>query len=236
MLEVAIALSFTSTPADAETKRVRVPVSSLPRQNDALEIEPKSAVLPDGAREGSPAPKSWRRAPGETLGDGAGHCTDGRRASVGSAGDDDLVDTQKVWEANGKIFFDRANVKIQDGKVHVVSASRVAIAYVTESAWAYRKAEDVIIVTARDFGVFSRVVLFGCLLEERTLRLPTAASTISSSPEEVDGVLDQLLGRGEVAKNTGRAPWKGVAFTMLASVSKASADPEPMLNLVITQP
>jgi hypothetical protein len=218
-------------PAQAETKRLRIPVSSIPRQDNALTIDPKHAVLPDGVREGSPVPKRWKIAQSNAFEDEFSHCTDGRRASVASSSNTE-TGTEKIWEANGKVFFDRARVKVEDGKIHVLSAERVPVVYVDENIWAYRTASTVRVVFARDSGVNDRAVFWGCFVEETWIASPTGAATMESSPERVNEVIRQLS--HEVPT---RAPsWKGVTLNVLASVSKASADTEPMLNLVIRRP
>lgn len=234
VLEIAIVLLGIAAPARAETKRVRVPVSSLPRQDNWKEIEPKeTVVLPDGAREGSPVPKSWKVGYGTDVSGGElGHCTDDRRGSV-ATGSTDETSTEKIWETNGKVFYDRARVRIDGGKVHVLSADRVPVVYVSESVWAYRDASTLRLVFARDSGSFSRAIFWGCSLEDHAMALPTGGLAIDSSPEQIDNVLAQLDAASPEAKRPKRAPWKGIAFNLLASVSKASADPEPMLNLII---
>ena len=45
--------------ARAETTRVRIPIDQLPRQETPTMLAAREVVLPDGAREGGPPPKSW---------------------------------------------------------------------------------------------------------------------------------------------------------------------------------
>src|SRR5688572_9800909 len=75
VLELAIVLCGVTAPAHAETKRFRISVDALPRQDSPVQVSARDAVLPDGAREGAPVPKSWKVATRETPQE-AGHCTD----------------------------------------------------------------------------------------------------------------------------------------------------------------
>jgi hypothetical protein len=229
---VFAALGFVS-PARADTMRVRVPLSALPRQDEPIKIDAKSAMLPDGVREGSPVPKTWRTRQ-DWGSDELGHCTDGRRGSVSSTTATE-TSTEKIWETNGKVFFDRARVTIADGKVHVRSAERVPVVYVSESIWAYRRGGTVRLVMARDAGVFTRAIFWGCSVDETAVSSPVGTTATSSSPDQVNEVIKQLRAMND-DKNVPAAPWKGVELTLVASVSKASADAEPMLNLVIKRP
>ena len=68
-----VAFLGVAGPAEAETKRVRVPVSSLPRQDEVIEIDGKHAVLPDGVGEGSPVPKSWKVSRSDAFLEEYGH-------------------------------------------------------------------------------------------------------------------------------------------------------------------
>jgi hypothetical protein len=229
VLEIAIVVLGIASPARAETTaRLRIPVSSVPRQDEPIKIDPKNAVLPDGAREGSPLPKGWKMSVADLDDHEFGHCTDDRRASVATSGNDE-TSTDKIWETNGKVFLDRARVKIVDGKVHVISAERVPVVYVAESIWAFRNASTVRLVIAVDSGFFARRVSWGCFVQEHAVAVPAGAMAIDSSPDRVDEVLKENSDKKQ-------APWKGVAVKLLVSVSKASADPEPMLNLVIKRP
>jgi hypothetical protein len=228
------ALLALASPAQAENTRVRVPVSALPRQDEPIKIDGKQAVLPDGAREGSAPPKSWRFG-SEALDYEVGHCTDGRRAAI-SATTSNETSTEKVWEKDGKVFLDRTRVQIAEGKVHVTSAERVPVAYVADSVWAYRRGKTVRLITAIDSGIFSRAIFWGCSLDEIAASMPAGTTATSSSPDQVNGVIRQFLDIDDQNKKLGIAPWKGVELTLVASVSKSSADAEPMLNLVIKRP
>lgn len=233
VLEIAIVLLGVTAPAQAETKRVRIPVSSLPRADKPIVVDAKNAMLPDGARHGTSVPKSWKITQLENMSDEFSHCTDDRRGSVTSATSLE-GSTEKIWEKDGKVFFDRARVKVEDGKVVVASVERVPVVYVTESIWAYRNANTLRLITARDFGVFSRAIFWGCEVDETTIAFPTGTTTLFSSADQVNSVIKQLR---ELSDTAPKIPqWKGVELTVVATVSKASADPEPMLNLVIKRP
>jgi hypothetical protein len=229
-----IAFLGVGGPANAETSRVRVPISSLPRQDEPIKVEPRNAMLPNGAREGSPVPKTWRVNVEGSMANETGSCTDDRRASVGTSSSNE-TNTEKIWESEGKVFFERARVKVEDGKVHVISAERVPVVYVSESIWAYRKGPDTVrLVFARDSGMFSRAIFYGCSVDEIAVAAPTGTLTIDSSPEQVDEVIRQVWEME--SKGPKRGPWKGTAFTLFATVSKASADAEPMMNVIIKRP
>lgn len=228
-----VAFLGVAGPAQADTSRVRVPVSSLPRQDEPIKVDAANAMLPNGVREGSAAPKTWKLGVEGSMVDEASNCTDDRRASVGRSGSNE-TNTEKIWESNGKVFFDRARVRVEDGKVHVLSAERVPVVYVSESVWAYRKTDTVRLVFARDSGTFSRAIFFGCAVEEISVASPAGTLLIESSPEQVADVIRQVRQMDE--KKGPPPPWKGAAFDLFATVSKASADAEPMMNLVIKRP
>lgn len=230
LLAVVVLATLGAAPSAgaAETKRVRVRVDSLPRQDKAISIVAKDAVLPDGARDGAPVPKSWKLND-DSAGAEFGHCTDDRRASVGNSVNNE-ASTEKIWEANGKVFFDRARVKVVDGKVEVVSAERIPVVYVTESVWAYRRESTIGLVFASDMGVFSRAIFYGCSVNETSVAYPTGSTSFESSPQRATDTLNLLAAPKKAA------PWKGVAFTGLASVSKSSVDDAVMLNVVIQMP
>lgn len=106
--------------------------------------------------------------------------------------------------------------------------------YVSESIWAYRNGNTLRLVMARDTGVFSRAIFWGCSVDETILAFPTGTVTATSSAEQINVVIKQLR---DVADGQRKVPpWKGVELTVVATVSKASADPEPMLSLVIRRP
>lgn len=234
-LAIVAAVVLSTSVARAENKRIRVPVSSLPRQDDAVTIDPSMAMLPEGVREGSAVPKSWTLPEVTPWGDESGRCADDRRGSVGISGGES-TSTEKIWETNGTVFFDRAQLKNEAGKIHVVSAERRRVVYLSESVWAYRRADAVYLVTARDFASFSRSIIWGCFFVEQAASFPSGAVTIESSPAQVDEVLSELFNVVAQPKRTKPAPWRGVAFRLHASVSKASVDTEPMLNVVISKP
>ena len=233
VLEIAIVLLGITPPAQAETKRLRVPVSSLPRQDQSIKVDPKYAVLPDGVRHGSPIPKSWKSTRLEQFADALGHCTDDRRGAVSSSAGDE-AGTEKIWEKDGKIFYDRARVKIEDGKINVIAAERIPVVYLSESIWGYRNGNTLRLVMARDSGVFSRAIFWGCAVDETALAFPVGTATVTSSADEVNAVNKQVRELNEPQRKI--PMWKGVELTVVATVSKASADPEPMLNLVIKRP
>src|SRR5687767_3683963 len=103
LASAALALTIAGG-ARAETTRLRVSVDELPKQNEPFEISAKTAVLPSGAKDHSPIPKSWRKAP--ESGDEEienSRCTDDRRGSVGTIRGSSTM-TRKIWEADGKTW------------------------------------------------------------------------------------------------------------------------------------
>ena len=82
--------------AQADVTRLRISIAELPRQDKPIEIAPKDAALPNGARELVPVPKTWREQPeqGETI-EGA-RCTDDRKGSVGTIYSG-MTSTQRIW-------------------------------------------------------------------------------------------------------------------------------------------
>ena len=238
VLEIAIVLSGVSPPAHAETKRVRIPVSSLPMTKEPPKIAHHDEVmLPDGVRHGSPLPKSWKvQASVVSDIEEYAHCTDGRRASVGTIGANGEAATDKIWETNGKVFLDHARIKVEDGKVHVVEAQRVPVVYVSEAMWAYRDDIGIRLLAARDGGMFSRAIFYGCSLDTMILSTPSSV-VFGSDPEATTEVMNRVMNLNADGQTKQRPRrWQGVAFSVLASVSKATADAETMLNVVINQP
>lgn len=213
--------------ARGETTRVRVPLTALPRDN-LFDIPGKDAVLPDGVREGSPVPRSWRveRVDEQEY----GHCTDARRGSVAIVRNDNTY-TQRVWQSSTDAFIDAAEVHVVDGKAHVIGASRKRIAAVTATVWAYKKGDTVAVITALDTGVNAKAVSFGCSLEEIIVNFP-GASTFASRPDDAEAVR-RAYGAYPGSR---RERWAGQAFTALATVSKASSDPEPMFSFLLRAP
>jgi hypothetical protein len=238
VLEIAIVLTGVSPPAHAETTtRIRVPVSALPTQRAPTKISRfEDVVLPDGVRHGSPVPKSWTvtKAGAFETNEEYSRCTDGRRASVGTVSGNGETSTQKIWERNGEVYFDEARVKVEDDKVYVIEAYRSPVVYVGAAMWAYRDDIAIRLVSARDAGMFSKAVFYGCSLDTMLMNSPSVAK-FGSDPEEATEVMNKVLAMkdGQTHK---RRVWQGVAFSALASVSKATADAEPMLNIVIKQP
>lgn len=233
VLEIAIVVLGITPPAQAETKRVRVPVSSLPRADQPIVVDPKNAVLPDGARHGAPAPRRWKVTEQESSAEESSRCTDDRRASL-TAMSSLEGSAEKIWEKDGKVFLDRTRVKIEEGKVVVTSAERVPLVFVADNIWAYRNGKELRLVMARDFGVFWRAIFYGCEVDETPIAFPTGTTIATSSPDQVNTVIKQI--REVVDPSRKVTPWKGVELKVVATVSKASADPEPMLNLVIKRP
>jgi hypothetical protein len=232
ILEIAIVISGFTPPAQAETKRARIPLSSIPKQDSPATIRAADAVLPDGAREGSAVPASWKFVQWGAYWVENAHCTDDRRGSV-LTGDptEHTTSTDRVWEANGKTFVDRARVKIEGGKVHVVSAQRLEVAHLTDAIWAYRRGAFVVLVVARDTGVNGKAISFGCALDEVDLGFPGSVS-IESRPDLAKQVQDAF--REEAARPP--PPWKGRKLTALVTTSKSSADAEAMLGFVVQTP
>lgn len=224
--------------ASAETARVRVSIEELPFVKDPVVIKGAEAVLPNGARDRGPVPKTWREpTPGEEQVDEASRCTDDRRGSVGTIYGH-TASTARIWEANGKIWLDNADVDTALGVIEVKRAERVPLARVADGIFAYRRDKHVVLVAARDTGLMDHGAFFECRVVEQWLTAPAGTVTIESSPSDANRVMrdmqKMLAENGQKPK--WRPDWTGTELRVMASVSKASADPAPMLNLVIRRP
>lgn len=228
---------FVACTAQADVTRLRVAIDELPLQDKETKVDPKNAVLPSGARDHGPVPKSWRvhQDSGEQMENA--RCEGDRRGSVSTIYGTTTW-TQKIWEANGKTFLDRADIETAWLFVEVKRAVRVELARLADGLWGYRSKDTVVLVAALDTGSVDEGGFYECSIAER--QIPTAGGTtlLVSSPKEVNDALDQI------AKNMaepGKAPkwhpqWTGVELRVLASVAESSSDPKPMLNLVIKKP
>jgi hypothetical protein len=227
-----------SGSARAELTRVRVSVEDLPRQDEPIEIDGKNAVLPDGAREGGPVPKSWLAwEGGDSELSPSAHCTEDRRGSVGTL-IEGLTSTRKIWEANGKVWLDSADIATKTGSVHVNSAERIPVARIADGIWGYRHKTDVTLLAAADIGFLEEGTFVECRISDHTVGTPAGTAIIDSSPKDVNRVLQQQAEwmRQAKLKPKWRPEWKGVEFRAMVSVSKASSDPAPMLNVVMRTP
>ena len=229
---------FVALPAQAETTRVRIAVDELPKQNEPFEVNAKTAVLPNGARDHSPIPKTWRKQPesGDEQIENS-RCTDDRRGSVGTIYGTTTT-TRKIWEADGKTWLDSADVELTWGYVDVKHADRVPLARITDGLWGYRSKNGVVLVSARDTGFIEEGGFYECRIQDTEIAAPSGTAGINSSPQEVN---DTIHSMARSFAEPGKPPkwhpaWVGVEYRILASVSKSSTDTAPMLNLVIKKP
>jgi hypothetical protein len=223
--------------ANAETTRLRVAVDTLPLQSKPLEIDAKSAVLPNGAKDHGAIPKTWRKMPedGEQMENA--RCTDDRRGAVGTIYGT-AATVRKIWEANGKTWLDTSEIDTTWGYVEVKHAERVGLTLITEGVWGYRRKDVVVLVTAGDTGFIEEGSFYECNIHETEIAAPAGTGIVSSSPQDVESAIRQIaMNMSEPGKPAKRAPqWVGVEFRILASVSKSSADSSPMLSLVVKRP
>lgn len=237
---LASAACFTAFTCDAhaDVTRLRIAVDTLPRQDNPIVVEAKSAVLPNGTKDHGPIPKSWRRMPegGDEQMENS-RCTDDRRGSVGTIFGN-VGTTRKIWEADGKTWVDTADIDVTWGYVEVKHAERVPLARITDGVWGFRRKDVVVLVVARDDGFIDEGGFYQCTLQDSEIAAPAGTSVVTSSPQAVNEAIAQI------AKNrafSGLKPkwtpeWVGVEFKILASVSKSSADPATTLSLVVKRP
>ncbi len=232
--EVAVALAVLATGSEARaeetTSRIRIDAGGLPRVGaEGWKIDPKLAVLPSGAREGGMVPASWPT----TNDDGTNEhsrCVDDRRGDVQPVYGGTTY-TTRIFESGGKEYLDHVTLDVKNGVVHVAEAFRTPIARVADGIWAYRTKDDVMLVAAVDEGVFDRAVFYGCSIRQFSVASPAGATMIESSASQADEVMRQM--RGDQKHRL--PPWVGTEMRVVASVSRSSADPGPMLRLVITR-
>lgn len=223
--------------ARAEITRLRISVDELPRQDDPKEIATKSAMLPNGVKDHGAVPKSWRKMPesGEQMENA--RCTDDRRASVGTLyGNAGIM--HKIWEADGKIWLDRADVDTSWGYVEVKHAERVPLARITDGVWGFRRKNAVVLVTAGDTGFIEEGGFYECAIRETEIAAPAGTGLVVSAPNEVNAAMRQVAqNNAEPGKRPKWNPeWIGASYRIIASVSKSSADASTTLNLVVKRP
>jgi hypothetical protein len=223
--------------ASAETTRLRIAVDTLPLQNKPLEIDAKSAVMPNGAKDHGPIPKTWRKMPenGDQMENA--RCTDDRRGAVGTIYGTSAT-VRKIWESNGKSWLDTSEIDTTWGYVEVKHAERVPLALITDGVWGYRRKDVVVLVTAGDTGFIEEGSFYECNIHESEIAAPAGTGAVHSSPQDVENAIHQLaMNMSEPGKPVKRAPpWIGVEFRILASVSKSSADSSPIVSLVVKRP
>lgn len=236
-LASAVFAMFVAADAHAETTRLRISIDDLPLQDQALKVAREAAVLPNGARHGGAVPKSWREQKQDDPQMEGARCTDGRLGSVRTIFSGN-TSTSRIWEGDGKTWLDRAEVGTYWGKIDVKEAERVPLARITEGLWGYRRKSGIVLVAARDTGFREEGGFYECTISETEIAAPAGTAVLDSSPKEVNEVIKDIA---KWTAEPGKAPkwhpeWTGVEWRMLASVSQASNDARPMLNLVIKKP
>lgn len=237
LASAACVLAFAGS-ADAEVTRLRIAVDDLPRQDTPIVVDAKNAVLPNGTKDHGPIPKSWPKMPeARDVQMENSRCTDERRASVGTIYGN-TGSTRKIWEANGKIWIDTADIDTTWGYIEVKHAERVPLARIADGLWGFRRKGVVVLVAARDDGFIDEGGFYQCSLQDTEIAAPAGTAVLNSSPKDVNEAIKQI------AKNMvepGKTPkwtpeWVGVEYRILASVSKSSADPSTTLSLVVKRP
>lgn len=223
--------------AHAEVTRLRITLDDLPRQDEPHEIAAKSVMLPNGVKDRDAIPKSWRKLPesGEQMENA--RCTDDRRASVGTFYGNSGT-THKIWEKDGKIWLDRADLDTTYWYVEVKHAERVPLARITDGVWGYRRKNAVVLVTATDTGFMEEGGFYECAIRETEIAAPTGTGLVTSSPADVNAAMKTIAkNNAEPGKPPKWSPeWVGVEYKIIASVSKSSADAATTLNLVVKRP
>lgn len=215
--------------AEETTTRLRMNADELPRVAEPWKIDPKLAVLPSGAREGGDVPASWP-TPKDDGTEEHSRCVDQRRGDVQTVYGS-TTNTTRIFESGGREYLDRVTVEVKSGVVHVSEATRTPIARIADGLWAYRTKDDVRLVAAVDEGVFDRAVFYGCSIRELSVPSPAGTASFASSASAADEVMHQM--RNDPKRRL--PPWVGTEMRVAASVSRSSADPGPMLRLVITR-
>lgn len=237
LASASLVLAFAGV-ANADVTRLRIPIDELPRADAPIEVAPKSAILPNGTKDHGPVPKSWRKNPetGDEQIENA-RCTEDRRASVGTLYGN-AGTTRKIWEADGKAWLDTADIDTTWGYVEVKHADRVPLARITDGLWGYRRKDAVVLVSARDIGFIDEGGFYECSLHDTEIPAPGGTAIVDSSPKDVDDAKKQIARNlAEPGKRPRwSAPWSGVEYKILASVSKSSGDASTMLSLVVKKP
>ncbi len=231
LVETVLALALAGEAhAEPTTTRLTVNAAELPLASpEGWKIDPKLAVLPGGVREGARPPSSWPLANDEGTNEHS-RCLDDRRGAVEAAYGGTTY-TTRIFESGGKEYLDRATVETKGGTVHVTDAFRTPVVRVAAGVWAYRTKEGVQLVTAVDEGMFDHAVFYGCAIREQGITSPAGTTTMVSSAEDADRVMREM--RGDRKRALPR--WIGVDMTVHASVSRSSADPGPMLRVIVTR-
>lgn len=237
---VAALLALLAGDARADVTRLRVRIDELPLQDKPMKVDGKNAVLPNGARDHGPIPKSWRKQGSGT--DPIEHienarCTEDRRGSVATIYGT-TTSTEKIWEADGKTWLDTADIETAWLFVEVKKAERIQLGRIADGLWGYRRKDAVVLVAARDSGFIEEGGFYECRIGEHEISTGGGTTMVVSSPKDVNDAMDQI------AKNMaepGKAPkkhpeWTGLDVRILASVSKSSSDAAPILNVVIKKP
>lgn len=224
--------------AHADVTRHRVVVDALPLADKPIQVEPKNAKLPNGARDHGPIPKTWRihDSDGEQVENA--RCTDDRRASIATTYASMDTQAERIWEADGKTWLDTAEIGTAWMFVEVKRAERVPLGRIADGIWGYRRKDVVVLVAARDTGFVEEGGFYECRIASQEISTGGGTTMFVSSPKDVNDALDQI------AKNAAepeKAPkwhpaWVGVELRFFASVSRSSADASPMLNLVVKKP
>jgi len=146
--------------------------------------------------------------------------------------------TGKVGGSNGRTGLDRVGLDTTWGYVEVKHAQRVPLARISDGVWGYRRKASVVLVTAVDIGFIEEGGFYECTIRETEIPAPAGTSMVTSSPKDVNDAIAQIArNSAEPGKPATKAPeWTGVEFRIIASVSKSSADPSTMLNLVVKRP
>lgn len=221
-----LAATLSAANAEPTIQRVRVRAEELPKSTE-WKIDPKLAVLPNGARHGRKAPPSWKSRPEAWDAEGS-RCVDDRKGEVAPITSNG-TQTSRIFDSGGREYLDRASVEIKDGIVNVKEATRTPLARIADGVWGYRRADSVHIVAAIDEGVVDRGAFYGCRIADTIGALPVATFRIVSSATDADQVM--RLAKDD-RKN--RLPkWIGRDMSVTGSVSKSSDDPAPMVTLVI---
>jgi hypothetical protein len=236
----AFALGVVAFAGDAraEVTRIRISIDDLPLQDKPIRVDAKSAMLPSGARDHGPVPKSWRKIDqGKDEQAESSRCTDERRGSVATMYGT-TTSTQRIWEANGKTWLDDAEIETVWGYVEVRKAERVPLALITDGLWGYRRKDAVVLVAARDNGFIEEGGFYECRIAVSEVAPAGGTTIIDSSPKDVNDAIKQAaLNRAEPGKPPKWFPeWVGVERRILVSVSKSEADTATTLSLVIKKP
>lgn len=89
------------------------------------------------------------------------------------------------------------------------------------------------LVMAADDGAFDHSAYYGCSIREAMVASPAGTAELVSSASAADGVMRMM--KGDEAKSV-LPKWRGADARVMASVSRSSADPGPMLSIVLRRP